>query len=565
MLRDYQLKAKNEVLQGWNTHRNIILDLPTGAGKTYTFSHIIKELMESTAVIAHRHELVGQMSLALGALGMPHRIIASDSAVTEIVKAHRKVLGKVMFDPTAPFICCSVDTLIRRSPDEFNDVTRWVIDEAHHVLRENKWGRAVNMFRNARGLGVSATLSRADGKGLGEHSDGVFDHIVSGPSGNELIEMGYLSPYKCAIIPVSDLNFSDVEIGSTGDLKANQLRSATKNSQQLVGSIVDQYKKHASGKLGITFCVDIEHAEETTYKYEKAGVKAKLVTGKTPLLERVTTLELFRRGEIQQLVNVDLFGEGFDVPGVEVVSMGRKTESSGLYSQQFGRSLRPVYAEGWDLSTAESRRAAIAAGPKPHALILDHVGNIERHLFPTTKKNWTLDAREKRSKGEELSNEDKLKACANPECNRPYPAFLTKCSFCGQAPIILERSRDITEVDGDLVLLDAEMITQMCAEADRLIQPANVPHHLPQPAVLSLLKKHAARAEAQQFLRETISSWGGWATHKGMELREAQRLFFLKFGIDVLGAQALSTKDANELRVKVEMDVMGGVLKPCPV
>ena len=553
MLRPYQQKAIHDVKQAWRKEQRVLLVLPTGAGKTFTASQIIKDMAVPTAVIAHRQELVSQLSIALGHMGIPHRLICSDDVLNQIVRAQRMVCGRVWYDPSAPTFCASVDTLIRRRGDTtLRGVKLWVQDEAHHLLKDNKWGKAIDMFHNAVGLGITATPTRADGSGLGRWADGMFDCMVEGPTGQELIDDGYLSPYQIAVCKPEDLDFSKIEHGADGDFKQNQLRKATKASNRLVGDIVGQYLMRAQGKLGITFCVDIEHAEQTVAAYKNSGVPAALVTGESSVMERTVTLDRFRRRQILQLVNVDLFGEGFDVPGVEVVSMARRTDSYSLYSQQFGRALRPVYAEGWPLDTAEQRKAAIAAGSKPKALIIDHVGNVIHHRLPTSRRAWSLNNRDRKSRDAELDMEDKLKACLNPPCGRPYQAFLVKCPFCGHEPQVTTRARNVEQVDGDLILLDETVLQEMHKEAERVVGLPYAPKGLPSAAVLAIIKKHSERAKAQVELRETISKWGGLQTHgKGLSVREAQKLFFLTFGVDILSAQSLGAKEATELKERV--------------
>lgn len=554
MLRSYQVTAANEVETGWNRHRNILMVLPTGAGKTKVSAHIIKKRSVPTAVIAHRQELVSQLSLALCYEQIPHSLICSDDVLSQIVRAQRMITGKVWYDPNAPTFCASVDTLIRRAGDpRFSRVRLWFEDEAHHALQDNKWGKAVNLFPNANGLGVTATPIRADGKGLGSHADGVFDHMVEGPTGQQLIDMGYLSPYEIAVCKPEDLDFSHVEHGADGDFKQNQLRAATKASRRLVGDIVGQYLKRAAGRLGITFCVDIEHAQQITQAYNQAGVPAALVTSESSVMERTITLDRFRKRQVLQLVNVDLFGEGFDVPGVEVVSMGRRTDSFSLYSQQFGRALRPVYREGMAQGTDEERRSAIAYGPKPKALIIDHVGNVIHHRLPTAKRVWTLDRRERKSRNTELDNEDKLKVCLSELCSKPYQAYLVKCPYCGHEPEVKVRARTIDQVDGDLILLDETVLAEMNREAERVMGVPHAPKGLPSHAVVAIIKRHGERTKAQQELREAIAQWGGVQTHaKGLSVREAQKLFYLTFGVDVLTAQTLGVTEANELKGRVE-------------
>ena len=166
--------------------------------------------------------------------------------------------------------------------------------------------------------------------------------------------------------------------------------------------------------LGVTFATDVKTATELAEEFKAAGVPAEVVHAETKHRDRI--LEKFARREILQLVNVDVFGEGFDLPAMEVVSFARRTESYGLYVQQFGRPLRPDYAEGFDLTTREGRLAAIAASHKPRALIIDHVGNVfPRHGLPDVRRTWSLDRREKRSRGVSDPDIIPITTCLNPE------------------------------------------------------------------------------------------------------------------------------------------------------
>jgi len=193
-LRDIKLHGFQNTLKGgvygeWNAgHRNVLARLDTGGGKSVIASDIILDGVKQgmkQAVIAHRNELVGQMSCHIAGRGIPHRIVGADSTITQIRRLHRAQFGDTLVNPAAPTLVAGVDTMVRREDllgKDFNQMDRWVIDEAHHVLRANKWGKAVTMMPNAQGLGVTATPLRADGKGLGVDFDGVFHSMVSGPN-----------------------------------------------------------------------------------------------------------------------------------------------------------------------------------------------------------------------------------------------------------------------------------------------------------------------------------------------------------------------------------------------
>ena len=345
-LRPYQTQLKNDVYDSWRKgHRNVVAVLPTGGGKTVVMSSMAVDFGEPTVAIAHRQELVQQISIAMARMDLPHRIVAPDKVISVIIQQHIKECGMSYVDRDGRMSVIGVDTLIRRKDDRevkqwANTVRYWQVDESHHLLFDNKWGTAVTMFPNARGVGFTATPIRCDRKSLHVDQGGVFDDMVVGLSMRDLIDMGSLADYQIYGPPQS-IDDADLTISkSTGEVTTPSMKKAAEKST-LYGDIVSHYLRIAPGKRGITFVHDVDAANKVAAKFNEAGVPAAAVSAKTPDVVRNATIEKFRRGEMLQLVNVDLFGEGFDVPAVEVVSMGRRTESLGLFCQQFGRALRP--------------------------------------------------------------------------------------------------------------------------------------------------------------------------------------------------------------------------------
>lgn len=550
LLRPYQSDALCSVRQAWaDGLDNPLLVLPTGGGKTVVFSSAIHDHDGPAVAIAHRQELVSQISLSLARYGVRHRIIGPENVVRFIVALHMRELGRSYYDPNAWCAVAGVDTITRRADSLgrwLKSVTLWVMDEAHHVLKANKWGKAIELFPNARGLGVTATPERADGKGLARWSAGVFDTMVEGPAMRWLIEEGYITDYTL-YGPPSDFKRDAVPVSqNTGDFVAGKMRAAVKGSH-IMGDIVTHYRRHAGGRRGVTFMPDVESAAQTAEQFRAAGVRAEVVSAKTPDAIRVELIARLRAGELDQLVNVDLFGEGFDLPAIDAVSFGRPTESLGLYMQQFGRALRPVYADGFDLSTREGRLAAIAAGPKPKATILDHVGNSIAHRLPDSPRPWSLEGREA-AKRNKPNDAPPVRAC--PECTAVYERFRKTCPACGHYPEPAARSAP-EFVDGDLTEIDADTLAQLRGEIEKINGPARIPQGVDARVAGNIKKQHHNRQEAQAALRASIAWWAGYQRSKGRDDSESYRRFYHVFGVDVLNAQAMGRPDALKLADKI--------------
>ena len=535
-LRYYQSDLLAAIEGAWAQVPNVLAVGATGMGKTRIAAEVLSREPGASVFIAHRTELVSQASLALARVGVRHRVIGPDALRRTCAAIHVAELGRSWYDPNAKTAVAGVDTLVRMAPTDpwIQQVRLWVCDEAHHLCysapgKPNKWAAAILMFPNARGLGVTATPLRADGKGLGRHSDGLVDRMVLGPPMAQLIAEGWLTKYRI-FAPPNGLDLSTVPTSAGGDYSPDPLRKAV-HKAHITGDVVAHYTRLAGGKLGMTFCVDIDSAVETADAYRSAGVAAEVITGKTPDFLRSQIMRRFRARQVLQLVSVDIMGEGTDVPAVEVISMARPTKSYGLFVQQFGRALRPM--DG-----------------KTHALIVDHVGNVFHHGLPDAPREWSLDRRDRRAKSGP-TDAIPVRTCINTACLSVYERVLGACPYCGTAPPPPASRGAPEQVDGDLFELDVLVLAQMRGEIARIDRPAIAPHGASGPIRGAIERSHWERQQAQKLLREALALWGGWQLHQGRDLAEAQRRFFFRYGVDVGTAATLSATEANALHAQV--------------
>ena len=454
-LRHYQKKDVANIRSAYqHGFRAPLYVLPTGGGKTVTFSHIAAESSakgKRSLILVHRIELIRQTAKKL--------------RETDV----RVGLVNPMFspDPSAPVQVASVQTMVKRL-HLFKHFDLIITDEAHHIV-SNTYRQIINAYPDAFQLGVTATPIRSDGKGLGVDAGGVFDTIILGPTVPELIAEGYLvRPVIYA--PRERLDFSDVKVRLGDYDKAELARRVDK--PKITGDAVHHYRELCDGEPAVAFCISIEHARHVAAEFVAAGYRAEAVDGGMDDVDRSRILAGLATGEVQVVTSCDLISEGTDIPAISCAILLRPTQSLGLYLQQVGRALRP-------------------SPGKDRAVILDHVGNVLSHGLPDEVRAWSLDGEIKAKRGKK----DKLPPIRVHQCENcfaVYEAVKMLCPECGFARVA--KGRDIKIEDGQLVEL---------TDLDKMrLQRAK--------------RVEVGRAETLEDLKKIAESRGykpGWAEH----------------------------------------------------
>lgn len=534
-LRPYQQEAVAANRRLWSEGvRNPCTVLPTGAGKTVVASELIRQEQQAGgyfAAIAHRQELVGQISLALARQGVMHDIVAPRPVVRFCSNQHVEELGQSFYSPSAPGFVGGVDTVIRREMGRIKNVVSLLFqDECHHVLRDNKWGKAAQLFPKANGLYVTATPLRADGKGLGRHADGLFDELIIGPSMRDLIRMGSLTDYRI-FAPPTDIDLSNMVYGADGDYSRPELVKRAKKSG-IIGDVVSNYEKYCENMQTVVFTVDVEQAHDIAKAFEARGIRAVALSANNTDKERQDAITAFRRKEIQVIVNVDLLGEGFDCPAIEAVIMARPTASYGLYVQVFGRALRLL-------------------GGKLFGLIIDMVGNVKRHGLPDAPRQWSLDRREKRGKSD-ANDGAPVKTC--PECMGVYQIGPTRCPYCGHVAIATGGRGELVVVDAELRELTPEELAQLRGEADKLTREWAIPHGASKSQAMAIYS-HNKTVRAQAELRDAVALWAGALRASGFTDDAIHVMMHRTYGTNVSALQVMRPKEAGELKERIMNDL----------
>ena len=399
-LFDYQEDMKSRIEKALCLHRSVMAQMPTGTGKTVLLASVVESFLREHSncnvwIVAHRRELVSQIretiervfskitpslfTIKEGSTSHPDPL--SSGAREETAPPRRseplrsKVGGPSKVSPdclsasafNVPIKAVSIQWLAKHYDEIEEEPGMIVIDEAHHALAKTykeMWER----FPKAKFLGLTATPCRLNGKGFTD----LFDVLVQSWDVPEFISKGRLATYDFVSIKSDGVTQRLIDSlqkrGADGDY-LNKEMDMLLNKKPSIERLYRSLEEFGKDRKGIVYAINISHAQKIAKLYQEHGVKAIAIDSKTPATERQQDIEAFKKGDIQVLVNVDIFSEGFDCPDVEFVQLARPTLSLAKYLQMVGRGLR------------------VAKGKK-NCVIIDNVGLYRVFGLPSQVWNW---------------------------------------------------------------------------------------------------------------------------------------------------------------------------------
>lgn len=376
-LRDYQQETIDKVYQSIKSgHRSIMIQQPPRTGKTVIMADIARRATAKgnrVLFMVHRQEIVQQVVKTFRADGVDMN------------------LAKIGMVQT-----------ITRHVDDLDPPQIIFVDEAHHALART-YQRVLEAFPKAYKLLFTATPYRLNGAGFTD----IADDLITGKPVSWLINHRFLAPVD--YYAPSQIDASKLRTKRTGDYSEGSIEEAMK--PKIYGNAVKHYLKLAAGKQAIAYTYNVDSAIRLAQAFNSQGITARAVAGSTPKEERRKIIEDYRAGRIKIVTNNELFTEGLDLPNVDCVIMLRPTQSLSLYLQFAMRSMNP--REG------------------KTAIIIDHVGNVERFGLPTDDREWTLEGREK---GKTSSSGATIKSVT--VCQTCFASFYRTggtCPYCGAA------------------------------------------------------------------------------------------------------------------------------------
>ena len=397
-LFDYQQVMKSSLYESWAKVRSVMCQMPTGTGKTHLLVSVVRDFVRSEGrpvwIVAHRIELIEQISATLSHYGVPHgRIVSGSPGNGELVQVAsiqliqwRVESGefsliengelKIESDDIGNNTVNPRQNHISKKLKVENDAIRGlglqkpgllVIDEAHHSPAKS-YRRLWELFPDAYKLGMTATPCRLNRGGF----TALFETLLTSWPVSRFIEEGRLALFDyLSIRPESEAQHrvdSLSKRGVDGDYSLKEM-GAVMDCPEAIEQLYRSYKEFVEGKKGIIYAINRAHSRHICDYFQSHGVRIVAIDSRTPSSERREYVERYARGEIDVMVNVDIFSEGFDCPAVEFIQLARPTLSLSKYLQQVGRGLRVHPA-------------------KVRTVILDQVGLYRQFGLPTEPRDW---------------------------------------------------------------------------------------------------------------------------------------------------------------------------------
>ena len=441
VLRDYQREMLGRINEAWKSCRSVMVQMPTGTGKTVLMSEVIRsERLKVKGekcrilVVAHRRELIEQIQdqikrteeqdfeiirtegqkdldrrtkeqidLDRRTEGQDLEIIRTeeqnnkDIVTEEQIKLDRRTEGQKNKDRGAEEQVVYVESIQKIARAKEGDplfamnFSLIIVDEAHHAVAKT-YRTLWEMWPEAKFLGLTATPCRLSGEGFGE----LFDVLLQSEDIQWFIDKGWLSDFEYVSARPDSLMMHQIgglkKRGADGDYQTKEMATVM-DVPESIAHLYDSYEAFAQGKKGIVYAINQEHARHIAAYYQSKGVNCAVIDSTTPTKERDAIVEAYktslwgqaprqsatwglapevsRKGQVDVIVNVDIFSEGFDCPEVEFIQLARPTLSLNKYLQQVGRGMR--VSEG-----------------KECVLILDNVGLYQMFGLPTDARDWRL-------------------------------------------------------------------------------------------------------------------------------------------------------------------------------
>lgn len=332
--REYQYKQIDQAVEEVSSKRKVLVQLPTGGGKTVEFALLAKRYCQNTGksvlILVHREELMYQAARTIEeVMNIKPYLITS---TTKKYYISRVYIGMV-------------ESTISRL-NMFANVGLVIIDECH-IANFNK---IHSIFLEELIIGYSATPKSTSKK---EPMNKYYRSIIAGPQIKKLIDMGYLAQ-NITRCPKDIVDSTQFEIDRLkGDYNEKQMASEYKLPKH-VTNVIKNYGRFCLGTKTLIFNVNIEHSKEVNECFTFCGYNSRHLdsdSGKRPSIrpgfrnEREEILDWFKHTDDAILCNVMIATVGFDEPTIRNIILNFSTLSLVKFIQCCGRGSRSIPGE----------------------------------------------------------------------------------------------------------------------------------------------------------------------------------------------------------------------------
>lgn len=391
-LAPHQLKALKKLIPWFeatkSSNKGGILVLPTGGGKTFTAIRFLCEgpLSKGYKVLwlAHTHHLLDQ---AFFSFGPKEDELHQGYEVGYIKEPKNKLNVKVVsgtkdyyrinnMEESDDVIISTLQTITaahkKKQPnlmkflESAEDKLFVIFDEAHHSPAPSYRKLILDLreqFSDMYLLGLTATPTYENEKRKGWLKELFPQDILYQVSLNELMSQKILAKPefeepKTNFKPDFDEREYEKWKSTYRDLPENVIDQLanSKSRNELIARIFAEDKERYGKTL--IFADRIEQCVQLCEFLRKEGVKAGAMFSRVCKTsngrivgsagENARTLERFRNGELEALVNIRMLTEGTDVPDINTIFLTRQTTSKILLTQMIGRALRGPNFKGTD-------------------------------------------------------------------------------------------------------------------------------------------------------------------------------------------------------------------------
>lgn len=502
-LRTYQDYAVSQIFEYFNENAgNPLVVMPTGTGKSLIIAEFCKKAIfaypqTKIMMLTHVKELIEQNFNKLKVL-WPN----APAGIFSAGLGNKEYYNQITFGGVA--------SIAKANMTLFGKIDILLIDEAHLVSpnEETLYRKIIDFFKKVnpflKVIGLTATDYRL-GHGKLTNDGHIFTDVAvdmsKKDSFNWFIQEGYLVP----LIPKKpdlEIDTSKIKIRGGEFLEKDAQAAIDKNEityqacSELVAYSTAQNRQH-----WLIFSTGIEHALHVKDMLISMDVSTTCVHSKMPAKERDANVADFMAGKYTAMVNNGILTTGFDFPQIDVIAMLRLTMSASLWVQMLGRGTRPVYEDGYDMSTKEGRLASIAASPKQNCLVLDFAGNTRR-LGPVNDPVIP----EKRGKG---NGDAPVKICDVCMCYNP--AGVRFCEQCGNEFPRHYKVKTKASTD-ELIASSSDIAVSEVFEVDRVIYKQHISKNTQVPTL-----KVVYYCGLRMFQEFICLEHNGWPSKKARE------------------------------------------------